>query len=157
MAHQFGVVQGSPESALDLLAKDQLVVVAPGGMREALRPTTDRYQVLWRKRKGFARLAVQAQCPVILAACPRADDIYQVKESRFTRSVYRFLKLPMPVVSGIGPTLIPKPVPLQHLLSKPILPPPLSSTETEILDFHKGLRQRMERLMEKGLSNEARL
>jgi len=151
MAEQFGVVPGSPQSALSLLEKGQLVVVAPGGMREALRSTRDRYQVLWRKRQGFARLAIQAQCPVILAACPRADDIYQVRDSRFTRSVYKYLKLPVPMVTGFGPTLIPKPVPLTHYLSRPIHPPNSESNVDEIMAFHHGLRQRMERMMGQGL------
>ena len=52
MAHQFGVVEGAPEHAQKLLIDGHLVVVAPGGMREAIRDSTDRYQLYWRKRKG---------------------------------------------------------------------------------------------------------
>jgi len=153
VAHQFGVVPGSPDSGLNLLNQGHLVVVAPGGMREAIRSTKDRYQIVWRGRKGFAKLAIQAQCPIVLAACPRADDIYRVRESRFTRSVYKYLKLPVPVVTGFGPTLIPKPVPLTHILSPIIRPPPRDSAESEIRAFQQSLRQQMERLMEKGLAS----
>ena len=152
MAHQFGVVPGSPEFALELLSQGHLVVVAPGGMREAIRASTDRYQLYWRKRKGFVRLAINAQCPIVLAACPRADDIYRIRNSKFTRSVYKYLKLPVPMATGFGPTLIPKPVPLTHVLASPILPPPKTDDLAEIQAFHHLLRQRMEKLMEKGLS-----
>lgn len=152
MAHQFGIVEGAPDLARKLLIEGHLVVVAPGGMREAIRASTDRYQLYWRKRKGFARLAISTQCPIVLAACPRADDIYQIRQSRFTRSMYKYLKLPAPMATGIGPTLIPKPVPLTHVLSAPILPPPVDSDDKTIELFHHSLRQKMERLMERALT-----
>jgi 1-acyl-sn-glycerol-3-phosphate acyltransferase len=151
MAKQVGVVQGSPKTALELLKKGELVVVAPGGMREALRSSRSRYQVLWQNRKGFARLAVQAGCPVVLAACPRADDIYQVRESRLTRSVYKRLKLPIPIATGLGPTLIPKPVPLTHWISEPLLPPIANGNDQKTLEFQRHLRQKMEKMMSKAL------
>ena len=121
-------------------------------MREAIRDSTDRYQLYWRKRKGFARLATKAQSPIVLAACPRADDIYQIRKSRFTRSMYKYLKLPAPVATGIGPTMFPKPVPLTHVLSDPIMPPPHDCDDETIHRFHHILRQKMERLMERALS-----
>lgn len=118
-----GVVEGSHSNAQDLLNNEELVFVAPGGMQEALRPSSERYQLLWHRRKGFAKLAIDAQTPVILAMCPRADDIYDVKDSKITKTIYEEFRVPLPLAKGWGFSWFPKPIQLTHYLSKPIKPP----------------------------------
>ena len=86
LAEAVGVVQGSPETAARLLGMGETVIVAPGGMREALRPSSQAYELSWLGRKGFARLAIQAQVPIMLAACPKADDIFTVYENPITKA-----------------------------------------------------------------------
>ena len=87
----------------------------------------------------------------MLAACPRADDIYQIRKSRLRDRCIN-TKLPAPVATGIGPTQALKPVPLTHVLSDPIMPPPHDCDDETIQRFHHTLRQKMERLMERALS-----
>ena len=116
LMEQLGANQGSPDTARGLLGDGQLVCVAPGGMRESLRPSTERYQILWDERVGFVKVAMLAQAPIVLAACPRADDIYDVYPSRLTNWVYSNLKLPLMIARGLGPTPIPRPIKL-HTIS----------------------------------------
>jgi 1-acyl-sn-glycerol-3-phosphate acyltransferase len=118
-----GIHPASPAEGERLLRDGHLLFVAPGGMREALRPSNQRYQVKWDRRKGFARLALRAGVPIIPAACPASDDVFRVYESRVTKIAYRRLKIPVPLVRGVGPTALPRPVRLVHYIGTPIVPP----------------------------------
>lgn len=144
-----GVKPANPKNGQLLLEQGRIVTVAPGGMREALRPSNEKYQVRWHKRKGFIRLALLTQTPIILAACPAADDLYSLYESRLTKLFYRYLKVPVPVLRGYGPTLLPRPVILTHYLSEPIHPPPLRyrHLEQQIDVFHADIVHAMNGLM----------
>ncbi len=141
LAERLGAVEGEPDVARRILRAGRLLGVAPGGMREALRPSTARYRIAWGRRVGFARLAIETQVPVILAACPAADDCYEVFDTRLTRYVYERFRMPLPVALGSG--LLPKRVKLRHLVSEPIAPPSHGDAEA----FHAELCARMERLI----------
>ena len=67
-----GGVRGTRNNAKSLLEAGELVSVAPGGMREALRSSDEKYQLIWKKRKGFVRLAIEMQVPIILGMCPKS-------------------------------------------------------------------------------------
>ncbi len=67
LASAYGFVEGSQHNAESLLRDGELVLVAPGGMREALRPSSQKYQLNIRDRKGFARLAMRTGAPVRMA------------------------------------------------------------------------------------------
>ena len=137
-----GGKQGTKENALSLLNNEQLVMVAPGGMREALRPSSERYQVLWDKRKGFVRIALQTQTPIILAVCPKADDIFDVYENSLTKLVYQKFRIPLIFGRGLGLTPLPRPVKLVHFLSEPIMPP-------KMLEDPKAFARQVNRLHKK--------
>ena len=128
---EVGCAEGCPNEALKLLARGELVTIAPGGMREALRPSSSKNQLLWDDRKGFARLAIESQAPVVIALCPRADDLFRVYESRATDWFYDKFRLPFFLARGIGPSLIPRPIKLEHFISKTIIPPVKSKSSAQ--------------------------
>lgn len=156
LCRKLRIVEGNPSNAERLLKENELVMLAPGGMREALRSTlSESFQVRWQNRLGFARLAVKTQVPVILAACPSADKIYDIYPNLFTKLIYKKFKLPFVFLKGLGPSTIPKPVKLTHYLSSPLIPPVVhhpADFESEVKSFHHRIMQEMERLME--LENE---
>ncbi len=123
MAAAVGISPASPNAGQQMLAAGEVVGVAPGGMWEALRGKTERYQTRWGDRRGFIRLALHTGTPMVLVACRTGDDIYSVYDNPVTRSVYHKWHLPLPVVRGWGPTLLPRPVQLTHHVSAPIVPP----------------------------------
>ena len=135
-----GCQEGTKENARQLLEERNLVLVAPGGMREALRPSSEKYTTLWDKRKGFAKLSIETNTPVILAICPRADDLYKVYPNTLTKWMYKHLKVPFFLATGVGGTPLPKPVRLVHFLSAPIRPPKMSEDpaifEKQVAEFH---------------------
>ena len=151
-ARRAGVVPASHEHAEELLRRGQLVFVAPGGMREALRPSTERYRVRWDQRKGFVKLAIRTGTPIVLATCPAADDIYSVYETDFTKVAYKQFKMPIPLIRGFGLSLMPRPVRLTHYLSEPLVPPQANDDvmEEAVADFHAKIVARMNRLMDTG-------
>jgi len=146
-----GGCAGSHDTARELLEAGNLVTVAPGGMREALRPSSERYQILWEHRKGFAKLAMKTGVPIILAACPKADDIFEVYPNFVTKWFYKTFKVPVFLARGLGPTPIPRPVKLVHFLSEPIHPPKMSQhkgAQTRQLNaYHDKLQKRMRELI----------
>ena len=148
---KINIVEAGHANGERLLNDGELVCIAPGGMREALRPSHERYQIVWKKRRGFAKLAVKTGAQVILAACPKADEIFDIYPSFLTRLAYKKLKLPFVLAKGLGPTFIPKPVKLVHYLSKPLVPPKKNpgqdDFEQRVEAFHTQVVQEMERLM----------
>lgn len=155
-ARSLQAVAGEPGVARSLLASGRLVGVAPGGMREALRSAGQRYSFDWEKRFGFARLALESQAPVVLAACPAADELYTVIDNPVTRFVYDKLRMPMPLAFGRRMTPLPRAVKLTHYVSKPIAPPKIAgaqATRDEIQAFHAELSQSMRDTIAHGLSH----
>lgn len=151
-AKNMGVVPANPEDAASLLNEGQILAVAPGGMREALKPSKNKYQVLWQKRKGFVRLAIKAQCPIYLAACPRADDIFSVYDNQITKFIYKNFKLPLPLVRGFGLSLIPRPIKLTHYVSDPLMPPAFDKQHfnLQVNQFHHQIKGAMKQMMQAG-------
>ena len=157
-ARGLGMVQGSPTAGEKLLKEGHLVIISPGGMRESLRPTKEKYKILWHDRQGFARLAIESQAPIILAACPAADRIFSVYDNPLTSFVYRRFKMPFPLARGVGATLFPKPIPLKHHLSEPIQPPSIhGKINGEVPSFHKLVFEQMEKLMVSALPENEQL
>ena len=151
LMESLGSREGTHENAVSMLKNGEILVVAPGGMREALRPSREKYKVMWGRRKGFARLAIETGCPIVLAACPSSDDLYYIAPSYVTVWAYKTLKIPLFFAKGIGFSPIPKPVKLTHYLSEPLYPPKKSEDAEEMAEitaeFHRRVVDRMERLM----------
>jgi len=149
-----GTVRACPVAAEELLNKEEILLVAPGGMREALKPSSETNLLHWDQRKGFVRLAIKTQTPITLVACPEADDIYTVYENRFTKMVYQRMRLPLTVVRGLGLSLIPRPVKLTHFISEAQIPPQVDLNDEKAFNkavdhWHKELTDEMSRMLTK--------
>jgi len=149
-ARDLGIVPASPEAGEKLLQEGHLLGVSPGGMWESLRPKGERRRSRWEGRRGFVRLALRTGAPMVFAACPRADEVYSVYPSRLTDSVYRRFHFPLPLVRGLGPTLLPRPLKLVGHVSRPLVPPPWDPDREEAqIDALRELAAReMARLLE---------
>ncbi|MFK7871835.1 MAG: lysophospholipid acyltransferase family protein [Oligoflexales bacterium] len=156
LAERLGAVEGNPENAGRLLRAGELLTIAPGGMKEALMPSDQKYQICWSERKGFARLAIETKTPVVIAVCPKADELYKIYPSYLSDFIYHKFKIPFFIARGLGPTLIPKPVPLKHHLSASIRPPRMIEDpvkrEKQIERFHKKLVKTAEDLIQASIS-----
>ncbi len=161
-----------------------MVVVFPGGAREATRDRHDRYRLQWEGRLGFARLAVEAGCPIVPFGSVGAEEMFTTvldSDSRLlaparglARSVLGdrargrndFL---MPLARGIGPTLVPRPERLYFRFGAPIDTTPWRGREhddlavTEVRDLaRKSVQEiidtlRAEQAADRGRTPIARL
>lgn len=158
LMEKLGCIVGSHDNAHSLLANGEILYLAPGGMQESLRPSSDRYRIMWSSRKGFARLSIESGAPVILAACPKADDIFTVYKSNLTKWVYNNFKFPFFFARGLGPTTLPKPVKLDHYLSKVFYPPKQEvdpvAFKKQVYNYHRKLVREMNRIIHNGIVHE---
>ena len=148
-----GFIEGTRSAGLELLANDEVLGVLPGGMREGLRSSARKYRIDWERRYGFVWLSLLSGKPIVLAACPRADDIFDVADSPLTQWAYRRFKIPLPLFRGRGGMPVPKPVKLWHVLSEPIYPrvSPDRVDDAAVRAHHAMLVERMRELMHRAL------
>lgn len=62
---RLGVVHASPENAADALAAGAVVLVFPGGDRDAYRPTVSEFVIDFAGRTGYVRTAIEAGVPIV--------------------------------------------------------------------------------------------
>jgi 1-acyl-sn-glycerol-3-phosphate acyltransferase len=120
LAAAVGVVDGSRGNAEELLRAEELVVVLPGGLREAVKPRELRYQLLWGHRYGFVDVAVRSAAPIVPLACVGADELFDFVGDAYARG-RRWLRvegIPIPFPSRVLP--IPHRVALRYVVGEPI-------------------------------------
>ena len=158
LMESLGSLEGNHDNAVEMLKHGELLILAPGGMREALRPSTEKYKIIWGRRKGFVRLAIETGTPIILAACPAADDMYDIAPSHITAWAYKTLKIPLFFAKGLGFSPLPKAVKLTHYLSEPQVPPAKAQSkedfDAQVNTFHKQICNRMQRLLDDAVLQE---
>jgi 1-acyl-sn-glycerol-3-phosphate acyltransferase len=71
---RMGAAPGTRENCSALLAAGEAVLVFPGGAREVYKRRGQRYELLWGKRTGFARMAIEAGCPIVPFGAVGAED-----------------------------------------------------------------------------------
>jgi 1-acyl-sn-glycerol-3-phosphate acyltransferase len=149
-----GFVEGTRDATIKMLKQGELIGMAPGGMRESLRSNREKYTFDWKGRTGFVAVAMRAGAPIVLAACPRSDDCYEVLANPVTPWAYRNFKVPAPLALGRWLTPLPRPVKLWHLLSEPIWPDvaPDQVEERDVVALHQKVTERMDRLMRDSLA-----
>lgn len=127
----YGGVVGSPESVRELMAHDETILVFPGGGQEIAKFKGEQNRLRWKRREGFAREAVAGGYPVVPVGLVGGDDFYRSMVSReslwakATGAVNAVLPggppdMAMPLLRGIGPTLIPRPQRLHLGFGEPI-------------------------------------
>src|SRR5437868_4181930 len=105
VARAVGIVDGTRANADALLADGQLVLVLPGGLREALKPRELRYRLLWGRRYGFVRTAIRNGAPIVPLASIGADDLFDFVGNAYRRGE-RWLRrtgIPIPLPARILP------------------------------------------------------
>ena len=129
-----GSVDGTRENCRELLRSGQMVVVFPGGAREATRHRDDAYQLQWDNRLGFARMAIEAGCPIVPFGTVGVEEMFTTvldPDSRLLAPARGFGRLVLgergrrddvmvPLSRGIGLTPVPRPERLYYGFGKPI-------------------------------------
>ncbi|MFC6886784.1 MULTISPECIES: lysophospholipid acyltransferase family protein [Actinomadura] len=129
-----GSVDGTRDNCRALLRDGQMVVVFPGGAREATRGRNDSYRLQWGGRLGFARLAIEAGCPIVPFGTVGVEEMFTTlvdPGSRLlapVRAIGRGVlgergrrdDVVPPLSRGIGLTPVPRPERLYYGFGEPI-------------------------------------
>ena len=129
---RYGVVESNRENCERLLAERQCLLLFPGGAREAAKRKGEANRLFWRKRAGFARLALRHRCTVVPVASLGVDDAFDIAfdSGDIERSALRRLyerygvrrELVLPVPRSIKPERIyfrfGESLPAEHYLSR---------------------------------------
>lgn len=121
-----GMVRGTRENVRALFAAGEDVLVFPGGGDEVFKGRGQKYELLWKERLGFAKLAIEAGYPIVPFAAVGAEDMYDVIAdstmpgvAQVSALVERVLGVPLPPVPlGLGP--FPRPERLYFHFGPPI-------------------------------------
>ncbi|MGB5265751.1 MAG: lysophospholipid acyltransferase family protein [Polyangiales bacterium] len=166
LAHSMGAVEGEPTATVRLLQDDQLVLVYPGGAKEALSGPEDAYRLQWENSHGFIRTALRAQKPIIPIAGLGNEELYvqvvsqdRVRQSGLGRFISQLLgdKYVMPIYMGLG--ALPFPTELHYIVGEPIHLPhgPEAADDPEIVaSLHRQVTETTQRLIDGGLERRSR-
>ncbi|MFJ4658897.1 lysophospholipid acyltransferase family protein [Nocardia sp. NPDC088792] len=125
-----GAARGTRDNCRALLAAGEAVLVYPGGGREVAKRKNEKYQLIWQQRTGFARLAIEAGCPIVPFGAVGAEDSYDILfdadhptlapiRGLVERFGGRWDIIP-PIPRGIGPTPLPRPERFYFAFGNPI-------------------------------------
>ena len=130
LAEAVGAVPGQPDVGAELMRRDETILVFPGGGRDMLKFKGEEYQLQWASRSGFARLAAAHGYPIVPVGLVGGDDVFHslVERNgtweRMTRPLGQRLHglsgVGMPLMRGLGPTLLPRPQRMYLRFGQPI-------------------------------------
>lgn len=150
-----GVLRATPGLAQDILMDHRRdLLVLPGGDGDTWRPWTERYRVHFGGRTGYAKLALDAQVPIVPVAHAGAHETLLVLSSgerlakwlglqRLMRAEVWPVHLSLPWGLAMGPLPhLPLPAKFRYLVGAPIgPPPPLPYDEGDVLALDRQVRQ----------------
>jgi 1-acyl-sn-glycerol-3-phosphate acyltransferase len=152
----YGGVVGAPETARELMRHNETILVFPGGGREIAKFKGEEYQLNWRGRSGFARIAVENDYPIVPVGLVGGDDVYKslvTRDSalgRLTQTISTRLTgdadMAMPLLRGVGPTFIPRPQRMYLQFGEPIETTKPQDVATE--DWVESVRAHTQRSLE---------
>lgn len=144
---RFGAVPGTRENCRRLMESGQHVLVFPGGAREVAKRRDEINKLVWKKRTGFVYMAIEQGFDIIPFASLGCDEAYDIVYdgddfangwlgkrllgNDKINSLMRGGDLFMPLVKGIGPTLLPKAEPFHFAIGKPIKTAHLQGQESD--------------------------
>jgi len=71
-----GLVMGHPEVCAALMEDGQDILVFPGGAHESVKPTSKRYELQWKERYGFIKLAARHGYTIVPFGLVGPDEFY---------------------------------------------------------------------------------
>jgi 1-acyl-sn-glycerol-3-phosphate acyltransferase len=91
---RIGTIPASPEGIKSALDQGQDVILYPGGDLDALRPWRKRDEVVFGGRKGWIRMALEAQVPIVpVANIGGSDTLFVLTDGQKLAKTLRLDKL----------------------------------------------------------------
>ncbi|OWF44773.1 transmembrane protein 68-like [Mizuhopecten yessoensis] len=118
------VTPGTVQSCVNVLREGHLLGIAPGGVREALFGD-EHYQLMWGRRDGYAKVAIQANVPVIPLFTQNVREAFRtpVFGRNLLLKLYEKTRLPISLIYGFFP------VKMRTFVGDPIYPDQTQSVD----------------------------
>jgi 1-acyl-sn-glycerol-3-phosphate acyltransferase len=113
-------------------------------LREAVKPSSLRYRLLWGHRYGFVRAAMAHSAPLVPLAAIGADEMFDFVGNAYMRG-QRWLRRRVPIPRPAHILSLPHRVRLRFVLGEPVLPTALPDEE------HDASERRLRREVEGAL------
>ena len=147
---RWGQITGTPENCRRLLASEEAVLVFPEGARGISKPFSKRYQ-LAEFGKGFMRLALEMQAPIVPVAVIGAEEQAPAVN---IKPLARLLRMPSFPVVPYPPfvPLVPLPVKYRVYFGEPMTFTGDPDDDEDVLDEKaKVVRNRIQSMIQVGL------
>lgn len=157
---RMGAVHADAHNAETLLARGAKVLVYPGGDIDAFRPWSKRNEIVFGERRGFVRVALRAQAPIVPIVSVGAHESFHILTDgrrfvqrlglkRFGRVEVLPIALCLPWGVSIGPSLYwPMPVRIRIRVLPPLqwpsLPPEAADDDEVVWRCREEVRVRMQ-------------
>lgn len=163
MLRRYGVVVGSRESCAALMRQGHHVLVFPGGGREVAKRKGEAYELIWKERTGFARMAIDHGYPIVPFGAVGAEDCFDilldaddVLDSKLGGLLRRTPLIDamrggdamLPLVRGWLGTPVPKRKRFYFALGEAIQTDDLSQKDASVIALRDRTRGAIERLLE---------
>ncbi len=147
-ANKVGFVDATTKNGIELLKKNEMIVLFPEGEYGNFKPTSKAYKLQEFKR-GFVRLAVYTGAPIVPAVVIGAEETHiNLKELKFSRFL-RGAVLPLPL------NILPLPARWKIKFLKPIYLPYKSESakDSELMnELASDIRERLQKAIREELS-----
>uniref|UniRef100_A0A914I8X8 Phospholipid/glycerol acyltransferase domain-containing protein n=1 Tax=Globodera rostochiensis TaxID=31243 RepID=A0A914I8X8_GLORO len=105
----FCMTPGTVEDCVATLSQGHVLIIAPGGVREALFSNPVTYELMWGRRLGFAKVVLNSGAPVIPMFTENCREAFRTPRwaRRLTRPIYERTRLPVcPIYGGFPVKMI---------------------------------------------------
>lgn len=75
---KFGAVDGVPAYVREAMQQGYSILVFPGGGREVLKREVEQYQLIWKQRYGFLKLAQEFGYDIVPFAALGGDEVFDI-------------------------------------------------------------------------------
>lgn len=106
LATQVGTIQPHPDLAREALQQGAAVLIYPGGIKDVFRPYSLRHKIHFGGHKGFVKLALQEEVPIIPFISHGAHSTLIVLADIYPQ-LQQLHRLGMPWLLGIDPGVFP--------------------------------------------------
>jgi 1-acyl-sn-glycerol-3-phosphate acyltransferase len=78
MVHRMGAIDGVREYARDAMQQGYSILVFPGGGREVVKRKGEEYQLIWKERYGFLKLAKEFNYDIAPFVAVGGDEVFDL-------------------------------------------------------------------------------
>lgn len=106
LAAQIGAIRAHPRTALAALNRQASLLIYPGGAQDVFRPYAERHKIHLHGRRGFIKLALQTETPIIPLVSHGAHSTLIVLADLYPQ-LQQLHQLGLPWLFGIDPEVFP--------------------------------------------------